>query len=623
MNITIQNSELCAGARLLAPNLGIAVEDEGILVIPSRVQKGLRVLFQNGVCTIEYEQKAHFFRGLGLFIENYRAEDFSIEEEPQFQTNGMMLDVSRNAVVTVPKFQELLNKIALMGLNMAMLYMEDMYEVPENPYFGYMRGRYSAAELKKIDDYADCLGIEMIPCIQTLGHLCAVLRWSTYQDVRDTEDILLADEEKTYALLDKMIYAAQKPFRSNRIHLGMDEAHALGLGEYLNRHGFQNRFQIMSRHLQQVTKICHNYNLKPMIWSDMFFRLASKTGDYYDFSIQVTDEMSRLVPKDVQLVFWDYYHDKQEEYRFLLEQSRKLSPNTLFAGGIWNFSGNLPKFLKTMITTNAALPVCKQQGVQEVFGTIWHDNGGECNMFYSLFGLQLFAEHGFCKTFDFEKFKKRLAFCTGISYEAYMDIDYLAGSKTDFYNPQNHTNPSKYLLYQDVLLGLFDAHTKGCGFSAQYTEAEQRLKQDMETIPDGAFFFEYPYFLSRVLKQKAELGVQIKEAYDKRDTPAISHFANTVIPSLIHAVEELRCAHRKQWLTAYKPFGWEVLDVRYGGVIARLQTAIYRLNQHINEGVPLLELEEERLLFSPPTDEERSNSILENFYHKIISTSFL
>ncbi len=74
--------------------------------------------------------------------------------------------------------------------------------------------------MKALDDYAHALGIEMIPCIQTLGHLEQILQWPAYAEYRDTAGILLAGEDKTYALLEKMIAAASAPFRSKRIHVG-------------------------------------------------------------------------------------------------------------------------------------------------------------------------------------------------------------------------------------------------------------------------------------------------------------------------------------------------------------------------------------------------------------------
>ena len=36
-------------------------------------------------------------------------------------------------------------------------------------------GAYTAAELKQIDAYAAALSIEVVPCIQTLGHLDKLL----------------------------------------------------------------------------------------------------------------------------------------------------------------------------------------------------------------------------------------------------------------------------------------------------------------------------------------------------------------------------------------------------------------------------------------------------------------
>ena len=91
-----------------------------------------------------------------------------------------------------------------MGYTSMMLYTEDTYEIAGEPYFGYMRGRFTAEELKDLDRYAGLLGIELIPCIQTLAHLGSIFRWPAYRDVHDTADILLCGEEKTYALIEKM-----------------------------------------------------------------------------------------------------------------------------------------------------------------------------------------------------------------------------------------------------------------------------------------------------------------------------------------------------------------------------------------------------------------------------------
>ena len=101
---------------------------------------------------------------------------------------GVMLDCSRNAVLKPESVKTFAKIIKAMGYDTLMLYTEDTYEIPEYPWFGYMRGRYTQAELREIDDYAYMLGIEVIPCIQTLGHLATTIRWNYAAKMSDTSD---------------------------------------------------------------------------------------------------------------------------------------------------------------------------------------------------------------------------------------------------------------------------------------------------------------------------------------------------------------------------------------------------------------------------------------------------
>ena len=97
-----------------------------------------------------------------------------------FKRLGIMLDCSRNAVMKVDSVKRYIDIMHRLGYNTLMLYTEDTFEVDNQPYFGYLRGRYSKAEIKEIDKYALSKGIELIPCIQTLAHLNAIVRWSEY-----------------------------------------------------------------------------------------------------------------------------------------------------------------------------------------------------------------------------------------------------------------------------------------------------------------------------------------------------------------------------------------------------------------------------------------------------------
>ena len=70
----------------------------------------------------------------------------------------------------------------------------------------------SEEEIRECDAYAALFGVEMIPCIQTLAHLRTALRWPAMEQYRDNMDILLAEEEKTYELIDAMLAAVSRMY---------------------------------------------------------------------------------------------------------------------------------------------------------------------------------------------------------------------------------------------------------------------------------------------------------------------------------------------------------------------------------------------------------------------------
>ncbi len=75
---------------------------------------------------------------------------------------GVMLDCSRNGVMQLQKVKEFVDYIKAFGYNTLELYTEDTFEVEGEPYFEYMRGRYSIEELKDIDRYCQSKGVELI-----------------------------------------------------------------------------------------------------------------------------------------------------------------------------------------------------------------------------------------------------------------------------------------------------------------------------------------------------------------------------------------------------------------------------------------------------------------------------
>jgi hexosaminidase len=601
LHFTGDVSGLEDGIAILADARGVEIGAGGIGISVERHERPtLEVTRAGNSGTVRYRERAHFFRGLGLLLEaSADGDHLSLAEAPQFAMNGPMIDCSQgNAVPTVTTVKGLLRTMSLMGLNMLMLYAEDSYDVTDQPYFGYMRGRYSQAEIRELDDYADMLGIELIPCIQTLSHLRDVLKWDAFADVRDAAETMLVGSDKTYDLIEQMIAAASGPVRTTRIHIGMDEAWHLGLGQYLVENGYRTKFEIMNEHLRRVMEIVRRHGLEPMIWSDMYFRAGSRTGDYYDPDCHIPQSVMDEVPRDVQLVYWDYYHADEAFFTEWIRRHKAFGSTPVFAGGIWNWNQVALNYGWTLASTNAGLAACKKEGITEVIATLWGDDGTECDLHAALLGLQVFAEHGYAAELDEAKLARRFRFCTGGNAGDFLSIGELdtpAGTPAD--NPEQ-INPSRYLLWQHVLMGLLDANIRGLDLGAHYARLERQMTASAERNGACAPVFVFYERLCAVLAIKAEMGLRITDAYRDGDVEQLRKIAETDLPALVARVHNLRAHHRERWHTLYKPFGWEVIDTRYGGLLMSLDTAMQRLGDHVAGRIERIEeLEEERLPF--------------------------
>jgi len=612
---------LLPGVSEVAAILHIKVSDNGVPVKAIQGENGLKVAFKNGEGTISYSTRVEFFRGLGLFAENYPAGDFVKNERAKFEQLGVHYDCSRNGVLTVDSIKKLMRHCALMGFNQFFLYTEDTYEVKEYPYFGYMRGRFSADEIRTCDRYAKLFGIELVPCIQTLAHLNAAFRWNDFKEFNDCNDILLIGDDKTYQFIDRAIAAISEMFTSRNINIGMDEAHMVGLGKYLERNGYHKRFDLMMEHLRKVIEICHKYGFKPTMWSDMFFNLLSM--NYYgddDIDKSILDK----VPSDVALSYWDYYSTKKETYDKNLEKHQKFRNEIVFAGGAWKWMGMVPCNRFSLDVGRLALQSCVEHNIKTVMLTGWGDNGSECSSFATLPVLQLYAEFCYSDDCSDDKLAKRLQTCANANFADFMNLDLpnlLPGNEAP---GKCSVNPSKYLLFQDLLCGLFDCHTEIGAFNAHFKKSAETARKAISRNPEWAYLFEINASLSDVLELKCDMGLRIKAAYDSGDKKTLRYISQVELPKLLARVKNLHSALRTGWYNENKTFGFDVQDIRFGALKERIRSAQLRINDYLSGKISRIEeLEQERLDYQCRKGDDVGKHISANLWSEIVTPNVL
>ncbi len=548
--------------------------------------RGYAVRRTGEACRIRCGDKVRLAKAL---VELKRRKgDFSAAGECRLDQLGVMFDCSRNGVLKVETVKKLIRLAALMGYDRILLYMEDTYTIRERPYFGYLRGRYSEAELREIDAYAARFDMLVIPCIQTLAHMNAAKKWADLGDLFDINDILLCDDEKTYAFIDDMFAAMRRCFRTDIINIGMDEAFMLGLGQYLKKHGYTDRFSILIRHLNRVCQIAAKYHYQPMMWSDMFFRIVND-GDYHGPN-PVPQEIVDQVPENVALAYWNYRTLETEVYNRVLEEHKKFHRPVWMVNTAWKCIGMVPHNAYTFRTVDALMPAMEKQGIRNFFTTCWSDNGAECSVFSALPSLCYIALRCYGVE-DKETFTDVFHALTDMELEDFLLIETPNMMGTTKLRIEC---PSKYFLYSDLFSGFLDARVHADYGASMTARAEALAKYDGGRYP---WIFRTALALCRVLELKVDLGIRTRAAYQSGDKAALQKLAEEVYPELLSRVEALHQAMYVQWHAENKGQGFEVLDIRLGGLIRRIKTCTRKLEEHLDTGMPIEELEDEILPF--------------------------
>ena len=544
---------------------------------------GVYVKYDGESAVIGYKTNPQRERALTLLSINAKKGAFEISQKPHFDTVGPMIDVSRGKVMTVEGIKRVIDSIVKIGMNMLMLYTEDMFELVDYPQFGYLRGRYTVEELKEIDRYGREKGVELIPCMQTFGHLEQYIKTPEGKKLRDTNRVIMAGEDETYKFIEAEIKVMREAFSTERIHLGMDETQGLGTGNYLKKNGYCPSAEIYNEHLARVLEISKKYFKEPMIWSDMVFE--SPLG-VYPRGFVPSQETVDATPKGVDLVFWDYYHTDYDWYRHHVDQHARFDGKTWFGGGVWTWNGIIPNFEFTMRSTKPALEACVKGGVRDVIATMWLSGGCGADIMQGLAGLCIFSEYCYrgtgCTDDDIFEMSEAVFGVDRELFYAIADVYLGANSASGLANAFVFSDPLLNLMHYDI----------------DYKNAIEIFKKAKSTVAEHTdyAFRDFTVKLYDIAITRAEILMDLRPAYKSGDTACIKKTEEVLLPRLLADTKEFYRIFKKMWYANSKTFGIEMTTHDFGGVILRIEDAIELLTDYIDGKTDRIEALEPEIL---------------------------
>ena len=221
-----------------------------------------------------------------------------------------------------------------------------------------------------------------------------------------------------------------------------------------------------------------------------------------------------------------------------------------------------------------AMRCCAEKNIENVFFTMWGDDGKECS-FYSLLP-SLFAMRKIYEGItDEEQIKALFKEATGEDYDAMMYLD-----SPNLVSPNNdgRSTVSKVMLFNDPLIGIYDTVVSD-GATEDYSKHAKTLYEYAKDSKNFSYLFEAMAALCDALSVKYDLGMRTRNAYANKDRKAMS----AIVADYDRALELLEVFHKKfkaLWMKENKAFGFEIQEIRLGGLMLRMRSAKEKLEEY-------------------------------------------
>ncbi|XP_060700177.1 hexosaminidase D-like [Hemiscyllium ocellatum] len=221
---------------------------------------------------------------------------------PQTGLKLVHLDL-KGAPPRVSYLLEILPLLSHLGADGILLEYEDMF-----PYEGKLQklrspNAYSPSEIKEIMNLARVLHFEVIPLVQTIGHMEFVLKHKMFSHLREMKGFpnsLIPHKKESMDVVKSMIDQIMAIHKDSKwLHIGSDEVYYLGESEESKQLFAQTETTADSLFLSHVKAVA-NYivtsypNVKPIIWDDMLRNINEE---------KLKESM---LSQFVELMIWEY-----------------------------------------------------------------------------------------------------------------------------------------------------------------------------------------------------------------------------------------------------------------------------------------------------------------------------
>ena len=295
-----------------------------------------------------------------------------ILDGPDLAVRGFMLDVSRCKVPTQAELRRLIPALARLRVNQLQLYIEHPFAFTGHEDVWRAASPLTPLEIRELDDLCAEYGIELVPNLNTFGHMERWLRHPRYRNLAECPDgwihpltgqfieipSTLQPTEASLLFIENLLDSYLPCFRSRQVNIGGDEPWELGQGHSKDAVATHGKHHVYLAHLRALCALITARGRTPQFWGDILLEDLA---------------LAQAAPADALPVVWGY--DPGHPFNAQAGRLQELGRPYLIAPGTsaWqSFTGRLDNALTNQ---TEAIGAALQHGAQGILVTTWGDNG--------------------------------------------------------------------------------------------------------------------------------------------------------------------------------------------------------------------------------------------------------
>ena len=235
-----------------------------------------------------------------------------IDDWPDFERRGVMLDISRDKVPTMQTLEAMVDRLARWKINELQLYTEHTFAYAGHKKVWRDASPMTPAQVRNLDLYCAQRGIELVPNQNSFGHMERWLKHVPYRalaetlkgwkspwgDIRTQATTLNPLDRRSLKLVSDLYDQLLPCFGSRRFNVGCDETFELGQGRSKAACDKLGVGRVYFDFLMKIHKLARGHGRRMQFWADI---------------VQQHPELVDELPDDVIPLVWGYEADSPFE----------------------------------------------------------------------------------------------------------------------------------------------------------------------------------------------------------------------------------------------------------------------------------------------------------------------